>query len=97
MKDVVAIHLVTTEKRGDKTLGSTVEKYSTVTEARTDMRAYLREWLDEGWLRVPRPGAVKRKPPMSLSISDGEETITCTIVVTKGPRRKLIAEPNLSE
>lgn len=97
MKDAVAIHLVTTEKRGERTLHSAVEKFETITAARTEMRTYLRGWVEAGWDRVPRQPGAPRKPPMTMAVEADGETITCTIVVTKGPRRKLITEPNLSE
>lgn len=91
----MSVRLVTIEKRNGKTRSSSVEDYSSVSQARTDMRAYIREWLDAGWERVMPTTSLRGKKPMSLSVTDGDWTITCTIC-TRAPRG-LRPEPNLSE
>ena len=80
------VSLVTTHKRGAKTLSVDVERYDSITAARADMREYLGGFIDDGWLRVPNVKPLRKKP-VTMAVKTGDdERITCTIVVVNGRR-----------
>lgn len=89
------VHLVTIEKEDGKQRSCDITEYPTVEAARTDMRDYIRSFLDDGYERV-RKGNPKKVKPMQLAVTDGDGwVLTCTIV--RKVDRKLRKELDLSE